>query len=147
LVFAHVLISASFFSPEEAGTTHASTVPPPRQCHVACVICGMQSMLLAGIYVQAPFSIAFLSCPFLQVNRCFLIKTMRFISLALFLASITIIQGVAVPYTHVLHEKRDAAVLKRWVQREKLDSSTILPMRIGLTQKNLDHGHEFLMEV
>jgi tripeptidyl-peptidase-1 len=72
---------------------------------------------------------------------------MRFISLGLFLASVTTIQGAAVPHTHVLHEKRDAAVLKRWVRREKLDSSAILPMRIGLTQKNLDLGHEFLMEV
>lgn len=72
---------------------------------------------------------------------------MQFISLGLFLASITTIQGAAVPHTHVLHEKRDAAVLKRWARREKLDSSTILPMRIGLTQKNLDLGHEFLMDV
>jgi len=72
---------------------------------------------------------------------------MRFISLGLFLASATTIQGAVVTHTHVLHEKRDAAVLKRWVRREKLDSSAILPMRIGLAQKNLDLGHEFLMDV
>jgi tripeptidyl-peptidase-1 len=72
---------------------------------------------------------------------------MRFISLGLFLASVTTIQGAAVLHTHVLHEKRDAKVLKRWVQREKLDPSAMLPMRIGLTQKNLDLGHEFLMDV
>jgi tripeptidyl-peptidase-1 len=72
---------------------------------------------------------------------------MRFISVGLFLASVTTIQGAAVPRTHVLHEKHDAAVPKRWVQRKKLDSSAILPMRIGLTQRNLDRGHELLMDV
>ena len=52
----------------------------------------------------------------------------------------------AVPATHVLHEKRDAPA-RKWVKRSLVDRSTTLPMRIGMTQRNLDIGDELLMEV
>ena len=48
--------------------------------------------------------------------------------------------------THVLHEKRDALPFG-WERHEKLPSHEVLPMRIGLTQSNLDKAEEFLMEV
>ena len=50
---------------------------------------------------------------------------------------------------HVLHEKRDAAP-KNWVKRSRLierDGRNKLPMRIGMTQGNLDIGDDLLMEV
>lgn len=55
-------------------------------------------------------------------------------------------QAATVPSSHIVHEKRDVASSK-WVKREKLASSVILPMRIGLKQRNLHRGHEFLMDV
>lgn len=47
---------------------------------------------------------------------------------------------------HVMHEKRQAPA-SDWVKVARIESTAILPMRIGLTQSNLDKGHDFLMEV
>ncbi|KAF4237496.1 hypothetical protein CNMCM8980_006955 [Aspergillus fumigatiaffinis] len=50
------------------------------------------------------------------------------------------------PNDYVVHERR--AVLPRsWTEEERLDKASVLPMRIGLTQSNLDRGHDLLMEV
>ncbi|KXS98504.1 hypothetical protein AC578_2625 [Pseudocercospora eumusae] len=46
---------------------------------------------------------------------------------------------------HVLHQKR--APSHNWIKRDRVHSELTLPMRIGLTQSNLDKGHELLMEV
>ena len=50
------------------------------------------------------------------------------------------------PSTHALHEKRDAPPAD-WVKTARIEGSAILPMRIGLTQTNLDKGYDYLMEV
>lgn len=50
------------------------------------------------------------------------------------------------PIKHVLHEKRDREPLD-WVKRTRVDRDAILPMRIGLSQNNLDQGEAYLMEV
>lgn len=71
---------------------------------------------------------------------------MRSQSLCAFLALTAVVHGVAVPNSHVVHEKRDVTP-SRWVKREKLSPRDVLPMRIGLKQRNLDLGHDFLMEV
>lgn len=57
-------------------------------------------------------------------------------------------QAVAIPHpsSHVLHEKRDLAP-KGWVKGERVDSDTIMPVRIGMTQNNLHKGYDLLMEV
>jgi tripeptidyl-peptidase-1 len=70
---------------------------------------------------------------------------MRFtlIALATLVASVAAIPH---PSTHVVHEKRDATP-KQWVKRAKLDSRAKLPMRVGLQQRNLEKGHDLLMEV
>ena len=47
---------------------------------------------------------------------------------------------------YVLHERRDA-IPSHWTGEKRLDGQTMLPMRIGLTQSNLDRGHDLLMEV
>ena len=44
---------------------------------------------------------------------------------------------------HVLHEKRDAAP-RQWQKRSKVDSSLLLPVRVGLTQSNLEQGAALL---
>lgn len=50
------------------------------------------------------------------------------------------------PNDYVVHERR--AVLPRsWTEEKRLDKASILPMRIGLTQSNLDRGHDLLMEI
>jgi len=57
--------------------------------------------------------------------------------------------SVAIPTTRsdlVVHEKRHATP-REWVKRSRLSSKTMLPVRIALSQKNLEKGHEFLMDV
>ncbi|KAJ5471769.1 hypothetical protein N7530_009126 [Penicillium desertorum] len=55
---------------------------------------------------------------------------------------------MAVPTAHdyQLHERRDF-IPKSWVEGKKLDGNVSLPVRIGLTQSNLDYGHELLMDL
>jgi len=52
------------------------------------------------------------------------------------------------PSSHVMHEKRNGGP-STWKRSSDvlLDRSYILPMRIGLKQRNLDLGHDFLMDV
>lgn len=55
--------------------------------------------------------------------------------------------AVAVPTKrHVVHEKRDR-LPSNWEKRSDLAADSILPLRIGLTQSNLDKAHEYLMDV
>ena len=55
--------------------------------------------------------------------------------------------AVPAPSTHVVHEKREVQ-LDKWTRRDiKLNRDAIIPMSIGLTQKNLDNGYDFLMDV
>ena len=48
--------------------------------------------------------------------------------------------------SHVLHERRDA-VPSSWSDGERLDERTVLPVRIGLTQSNLDIADDLLLAV
>ncbi|KAK3075448.1 hypothetical protein LTR53_001233 [Teratosphaeriaceae sp. CCFEE 6253] len=54
---------------------------------------------------------------------------------------------LAAPTTvhHVVHEKRSTS--GDWLRRDRVHEDVKLPMRIGLTQTNLDKGHDLLMEV
>lgn len=54
--------------------------------------------------------------------------------------------AVPTPYGHAIHERRDF-IPASWTEEKRLDASTLLPVRIGLTQSNLDYGHELLMEM
>ena len=54
---------------------------------------------------------------------------------------------VAVPSTrHAIHEKR-STLPPGWELSGSLDKSSVLPMKIGLTQSNLDKAEQYLMEV
>jgi hypothetical protein len=56
--------------------------------------------------------------------------------------------ALAVPTAHEyqLHERRDF-IPKAWVEGKELDPKVSLPVRIGLTQSNLDYGHDLLMDL
>lgn len=60
-------------------------------------------------------------------------------------AFITIVH--AAPTSHVQHERRDIAHDSKWVKRATAPRDTKLPVRIALTQRNLDNGHDYLMDV
>ena len=48
--------------------------------------------------------------------------------------------------SHVVHEKRQTEPLN-WQKYSRVDPSSVLPVRIGLTQSNLDNGPALLDEV
>ncbi|KAH8880604.1 alkaline serine protease [Thozetella sp. PMI_491] len=52
-----------------------------------------------------------------------------------------------VPASHVLHERHLPHTSRHWTKRDKVPAGTLLPMRIGLKQSNLDRGHDRLMEI
>lgn len=71
---------------------------------------------------------------------------MHFSSLAVL--GVIAAQAAAVPFqaSHVVHERRDS-MPKAWVKRDRVEASAELPVRIGMTQSNLEKGHDLLMEV
>lgn len=52
--------------------------------------------------------------------------------------------AVPTPHSYTVHERREF-IPNTWVEEKRLDGSTLLPVRIGLTQSNLDKGHDLLM--
>lgn len=56
--------------------------------------------------------------------------------------------AMAVPTAHnyQVHERREF-IPNSWTEGRKLDGKVTLPVRIGLTQSNLDRGHDLLMEL
>jgi tripeptidyl-peptidase I len=47
---------------------------------------------------------------------------------------------------YVLHERRSTSP-SSWVPTARVEGDTIIPVRIGLTQQNLDKGYDYLMEL
>jgi tripeptidyl-peptidase-1 len=63
----------------------------------------------------------------------------------------TLLCAVAVTFVgtslaeHVIHE-RAAGSADEWVKLGSINRNGLLPVSIGLTQQNLDQGHDLLME-
>lgn len=74
--------------------------------------------------------------------------TYKMIFLALLIADFLVSGCLAAPSTqhHVVHEKRNTHPAG-WIRRGELDNRAILPMRIALSESNLDKGHEWLIDV
>jgi tripeptidyl-peptidase I len=49
-------------------------------------------------------------------------------------------------FAYRVHEMRTSAS-RDWVKRDRIESSAIIPVRIGLTQTNLGLGDDLLMQV
>jgi len=62
------------------------------------------------------------------------------------LALVGSLEAVAIPPHHEVHERRNI-LHPRWTKRDRVESHKLLPMRIGLTQTNLDNGYDHLMDV
>ena len=62
------------------------------------------------------------------------------------IALTSLVDARPAPPTHVVHEKRHEG-MRTWVKRERVAGDAILPIKIGLTQQNLDKGYDYLMDV
>lgn len=72
---------------------------------------------------------------------------MRFSTLVVAFAS-SAITSLAAPSSskHVLHEKRDGKP-HLWEKRDRATRSQVLPIRIGLRQRNLENAERYIYEV
>lgn len=70
-------------------------------------------------------------------------KAAQFIAATAFAAIALAVPNPAV--RHARHEKREEGSI--WSKRGVVARDFVLPMRIGLTQSNLDLGHDLLMEI
>jgi tripeptidyl-peptidase-1 len=52
-----------------------------------------------------------------------------------------------IPASHVVHERHEPRHTDGWTRSERADPVAILPMRIGLKQRNVDLGHKLLMNM
>lgn len=103
-----------------------------------------------------------MSFPSVLVYVVFLVSSMLYavlgrtqytINYTMYISSLVLLsafaaQAVAVPVQadHAVHERRDY-VPNAWVKRGRLDAAAILPVRIGMTQSNLEKGYDLLLEV
>jgi len=74
------------------------------------------------------------------------VTNMQLISLLVLVAAAAFTVAAPAPVTHVFHEKRESAP-RTWVKRSRVDPTVILPVRIGLRQKNLERGPKLLDEM
>lgn len=83
-----------------------------------------------------------------SADLCLSGVTYTMLLLALLTTSFLVSGPLASPLTqhHVVHEKR-SSYPAGWTRRGELDKKAILPMRIALTQRNLDQAHQWLMDV
>ncbi|KAJ5754101.1 peptidase S8/S53 domain-containing protein [Penicillium nucicola] len=51
------------------------------------------------------------------------------------------------PASHILHERQNAHWSERWAKRDRIHARTLLPMRIGLVQRNLAVGADLLRKI
>jgi tripeptidyl-peptidase-1 len=71
---------------------------------------------------------------------------MRFFPSILVLLSVALDVSSSPTAGHVLHEKRSSPP-PLWVKRSKLDSRTVIPVKIGLNQRNLERAEDFIYDV
>lgn len=69
-----------------------------------------------------------------------------FFKLSIVAAIAALAHAAPKPVPHVLYEKRETAS-KDWVKGARIEKDAVIPMRIGLTQTNLDNGYDLLMDV
>jgi tripeptidyl-peptidase-1 len=65
------------------------------------------------------------------------------------IVSIVVLTAFASPANihYIVHEKRDVETSDRVPTAIEVDQSTIIPLSIALTQRNLEKGQDFLMDV
>jgi hypothetical protein len=87
-----------------------------------------------------------LTCLVLNALHETTLSTMYIFSLGILGALAAQVAAVPVPAGHVVHERRDY-VPDTWAKHDRVDPTTTLPVRIGMTQQNLHKGYDLLLEV
>lgn len=72
--------------------------------------------------------------------------TMRFFGFLSIAACCVLVSAAPAPSNHRLHEKRNGHP-HEWTKRSRAHGHKILPIRIGLQQRNLHLADEFIMDI
>jgi len=107
--------------------------------------CGGGAVVPAAVVFQGAMPQLVRDCDYGPVDR-FLLVTMLLRQVYVALTIAVLSEAAPAPIKHVLHEKRERHALD-WVKGDRVEADAVLPVRIGLTQNNLDKGYEYLMEV
>lgn len=102
---------------------------------------------IAGLCI---YSVGCPSCIVAAIYLCItvlLYTTMLFRQLCAILAAAALSDAAPAPVKHVLHERREESSMLDWVKGDRVENNAILPVRIGLTQNNLEQGYDYLMDV
>ena len=83
------------------------------------------------------------NCPSCSVLFSIMIRKLTVIGLAL--SAFATAAPTSAP--HVVHEERDVVSDDRWMRLGRVPSHARFPVRVGLTQSNLDDAHEHLIDV
>jgi tripeptidyl-peptidase-1 len=65
---------------------------------------------------------------------------------AALVAFVNLCDATPTPSTYALHEKR-SSIPRLWGRSNRVERDAILPVRIGLTQNNLENAEMHLMDV
>jgi hypothetical protein len=76
--------------------------------------------------------------------NCFKMKSSMLA--AALVAFVNLCDAVPTPSTYALHEKR-SSMPRLWSRSNRVEIEAILPIRIGLTQNNLENAEMHLMDV
>lgn len=68
------------------------------------------------------------------------------VKLSVVAAIAALVHGAPASIKHVLHEERTVQS-RDWTKGARIEKTAVIPMRIGLTQTNLEKGYDYLMEV
>jgi tripeptidyl-peptidase I len=69
-----------------------------------------------------------------------------FVKISIVAAIAALVHAAPAPLKHVVHEERSMPP-RDWVKGARIEKTAVIPMRIGLTQTNLEKGYDYLMEV
>jgi tripeptidyl-peptidase-1 len=69
-----------------------------------------------------------------------------FLKVSVVAAIAALVNAVPAPIRHILHEERSNPS-RDWSKGARIEKGAVIPIRIGLTQTNLEKGYDYLMEV
>ncbi|KAL7914962.1 peptidase S8/S53 domain-containing protein [Trichoderma velutinum] len=71
----------------------------------------------------------------------------RSVTVTVVVALLGVALARVVPSSHVRHEVRDGLLDSHWIKKNRIEGDTTVPVRVGLTQNNLDMGEAMLMNI
>lgn len=64
----------------------------------------------------------------------------------LLLSFFAVVFSIPITQRHILHERRSQAP-PQWLRKSRLKGGEVIPVKIGLSQRNLDRAEDFLYDV